>query len=96
MKFPLLDKYRAWRNSHDKIDSATAAALFLAAAALAIAAGTFRWSWLIMDEQIQLRKDYLELKNQQDQLEMNYDAWNGFVDKKINEILQLEEDLKKK
>lgn len=50
-------------------------AIIIAVIALMFAIGTARWSWLLLDEQIQIRKDFMELKNQMDQTNINVDAW---------------------
>jgi hypothetical protein len=55
-------------------------AILIAVLALMFAIGTARWSWLILDEQVALRKDFMKLRNEMDQTNINVDAWLGTVE----------------
>jgi|GEM_PF-1944127 hypothetical protein len=79
------------RSDKPKIPTATVTAILLGVIALAVAAGLFRWSWIILDEQISLRRDFMELQNQQEQLNIQFDFWNG----KLQEERQAIKDLQK-
>lgn len=58
-------------------------AIILAVISLAISAGVARWSWLILDEQIQLRNEVEELKARQDQVGIQYEFWLNELQKKL-------------
>jgi hypothetical protein len=60
-----------------QIDPAAAWALIVSAVALMASLGVARWSWLLLDEQVQLRKDFIELKNEQEQSNIQYEYWLG-------------------
>jgi len=42
---------------------------------LAISVGLIRWSWLLLDEQVRLRKDFVDLSARQDQVGIQYEFW---------------------
>lgn len=58
-----------------KFSNSSAIAIIIAVISLAVAAGVARWSWLMLDEQIQLRKDFEQLKARQDQVGIQYEFW---------------------
>lgn len=60
-----------------QIPNSVAVAIILAVTAFAVAAGVMRWSWLIMDEQIVLRKELNKLEVRQSQVETQYEFWLG-------------------
>lgn len=53
------------------------AALIVSVVALTISIGVARWSWLLLDEQITMRKDFMELRNEQTQTNQQYEYWLG-------------------
>lgn len=57
------------------IPMAAAAAIIISAVSLAASLGTARWSWLLLDEQIKMRKEFMELKNDQEQTKLQYEFW---------------------
>ena len=57
------------------ISGAVMAAIVISTISLVLAAGVARWSWLMLDEQIQLRKDFEKLKNDQAQTQIQYEFW---------------------
>ncbi|MFA6604174.1 MAG: hypothetical protein WCT10_05080 [Patescibacteria group bacterium] len=63
------------KDSADVIPTPTVAAIIIAVFALFIAAGAARWSWYIVDEQIRLRNDFSKLRNEQDQVNTQYEFW---------------------
>jgi hypothetical protein len=62
------------KDSQD-IPLAAAAAIIISAVSLAASLGTARWSWLLLDEQIKLRKEFMEVKNDQEQTTQQYEFW---------------------
>ena len=60
-----------------QIEPAAAAAIIISTIALAASFGVARWSWLLLDEQIALRKDFAALKNEQEQTNLQYEYWLG-------------------
>jgi len=71
---------------------ATAAAIGIAVASLALAAGVCRWSWLIVDEQVRLRQDFMQLKNDQEQLYTQFEFWNQQVQKERRELGEMKKE----
>jgi hypothetical protein len=51
------------------------AAVIISVVALAAALGTARWSWLLLDEQIKLREEFMQLRNTQEQTAIQYEFW---------------------
>lgn len=78
-----------------EIPPATAAAILLAVVALAIAIGVARWSWLILDEQLKLRQDFMDLKTSQEQLNTQFDFWDKKVESERQQLKQEMDALKK-
>jgi len=68
-----------WFSSHkenpDAIPMPVVAAIVIAVFSLFIAVGAARWSWYIVDEQIRLRDDFNKLRNEQDQVNIQYEFW---------------------
>jgi hypothetical protein len=69
-----------FRNKHDdeyqlRFSNSAMIAIVVAAISLAISIGVVRWSWLLLDEQIQLRNDFQELQARQDQVGIQYEFW---------------------
>ena len=58
-----------------EISRAEFAAVIISTVALVFAVGVARWSWLILDEQIELRKEFETLKGRQAQVETQYEVW---------------------
>jgi hypothetical protein len=52
-----------------------AAALIVSALALFVSCGVMRWSWLLLDEQIRIRIEVMDLKNDQEQTKIQYEYW---------------------
>ena len=73
-------------DSKENIPTATAVALIVAVVSLALAAGVCRWSWLIVDEQIRLRRALAELQDSQAQLNTQFEFWNQQIQKERQEI----------
>jgi len=57
------------------IDSWSFAAFVVAFVSLCAAAGVARWSWLLLDEQVALRKEVMKLRSQQEQVHIQYERW---------------------
>ncbi len=85
----MIAKWRACRAQREKVPATTAVALFIAIIALALVAGVARWSWLLMDEQLQLRRDFTDLKSAQDQLNIQFEFWSDQLQKERAEIRKL-------
>ncbi len=79
------------RKSDDKntIPAPTFAAIIISVVSLALAAGVIRWSWIIVDEQVRLRREFVELKSSQDQLNTQFEFWNKQLQKERQEIKEL-------
>ncbi len=54
---------------------AAAAAIIISAVSLAASLGTARWAWLLLDEQIKIRKEFMEIRNDQKQTTQQYEFW---------------------
>lgn len=67
------------KENHNDISAPTAVAILLSTVALAVALGAARWSWYMIDELVQIRQDFNDLKNQQDQLKIQFDFWDQKV-----------------
>lgn len=67
------------KEDRGNISATNAIAILLATLALAVALGAARWSWYMIDELVQLRQDFNDLKNQQDQLKIQFDFWDQKV-----------------
>ncbi len=87
----LVERWRACRAGKNAIPPATAAAIFVSCVALGLAAGLFRWSWLLMDEQLVLRQDLMKLKSSQEQLNIQYEFWSDHLQKERAEIQKLKQ-----
>lgn len=57
------------------IPMAAAAAIIISAVSLAASLGTARWAWLLLDEQIKIRKEFMEIRNDQEQTKQQYEFW---------------------
>jgi len=87
--WPFKKKILTPEEEPERMPYATAAAIIIAVIALALAAGVCRWSWLLMDEQIQLRKDFMQLKNSQDQSNIQYEFWSKEIQKERAQLKDL-------
>ena len=67
------------KNDMNKIPNSVAIAILLAVVALTASLGVARWSWLLLDEQLDLRKELNELRVRQTQVETQYEFWLGQV-----------------
>lgn len=52
-----------------------AVAVVASAMALFVSCGVMRWSWLLLDEQIRMRNEFMGLKNDQEQTKIQYEYW---------------------
>ena len=59
------------------VSAPTAIAIILATIALFTAYGSWRSSWVLLDEQLRLRKDFSALRNDQVQTGIQYEYWLG-------------------
>lgn len=72
-----------WKRSKSKEDdmnripNSIVVAIVLALVALAGSLGVARWSWLLLDEQTDLRREFNELDVRQAQVEVQYEFWLG-------------------
>jgi len=82
----LINKFCADKN----ISGPVMSAIVISVISLALSAGVMRWSWLLLDEQIRLRQDFMRLKNQQDQVNIQYEAWLKKVQQEINKAEELQ------
>lgn len=72
-------------NRGEEIQIPVAVAIFLAAAALAASAvALYIAAGPVMEEQLALRRDFMELKGQQEQVNIQYEAWLNKAKKEIN------------
>ncbi len=62
-------------------------AIVVAVISITISIGVARWSWLILDEQVQLRKEFEELRARQDQVGIQYEFW-------LNQLQEERDDLR--
>ncbi len=74
------------KEPHNEVSAPTAAAILLATLALAVALGAARWSWYMIDELVQLRQDFNDLKNEQDQLKIQFDFWDQKVSSERSQL----------
>jgi hypothetical protein len=72
-----------------QLEPVAAWAIVLSVVALAAALGVARWSWLMLDEQISLRKEFVELKNEQVQTNIQYEYWLGKIRAERDEMRKL-------
>ncbi len=79
------------RKDSDKnnIPAPTVAAIAISVISLALAAGVIRWSWIIVDEQVRLRREFMELKGSQEQLNTQFEFWNRQLQQERQEIREL-------
>ena len=83
------------KEGRTEIPTATVAAVLIAVVALAVSIGVARWSWLILDEQIKLRQDFIDLKTSQEQLNTQFDFWDKKVESERQQLKQEMDALKK-
>jgi hypothetical protein len=81
------------KEEKNAIADSTAATVILAIISLCLALGAARWSWATTEEQIQLRQDFNELKNQQDQLKMQFDFWDAKVTEERRMMKELRDEV---
>jgi hypothetical protein len=85
----LIAKWRACRAGKDSIPPATAVAIFVSIISLGLIIGVTRWSWLLLDEQVRLRQEFMELKAKQEQINIQYEFWSDQLQKERAEIQKL-------
>ena len=87
MYLPFLKK-----GNGEEISFPVAVAVFLAAASLA-AAGVALYiaAGPVLEEQIALRREFMELKGQQEQVNIQYEAWLKKAKKEINAAQAIED-----
>jgi hypothetical protein len=93
MRFPFC------KNRGEEIPFPVAVAIFLSAAALAAGGvGLYIAAGPVMEEQLALRRDFMELKNQQEQVNIQYEAWLNKAKKEITaaQVIQDEASAPKK
>jgi len=71
----------------------TVIAVALSAVALIVSVGCMRWSYLLMDEQIQLRTEFSELQNAQDQLKIQFDHWDAKAGEQRMELRKMIDEM---
>lgn len=59
----------------ESLSRAEFAAVIVAFLSLMVSVGVARWSWLLLDEQIALREEFEQLRNDQKQTEIQYGVW---------------------
>jgi hypothetical protein len=64
-------------------------AIFIAVASLALSLGIMRWSVLILEEQLQLRTEFEQLKNQQNQVNLQYELWLDRLQQEIEDARKI-------
>lgn len=69
--------------------------IILGTLSLCVAIGAARWSWYTVEELIQLRMDFNELRNRQDQLEIQFDYWDQKVSSERTQLKRLRIDAEK-
>ncbi len=85
-----------WPSREDKLKDVnfnypTMIAVILSVISLAIAIGLVRWSWLLLDEQVTLRKDFVDLTARQDQIDIQYEFWLEQLEEDLEEVKTLKE-----
>jgi hypothetical protein len=55
------------------------AAVLVSVFALAVSLGVARWSWLLLDEQIRMRKEFKQMRSDLEQTNTQYEYWLGKV-----------------
>jgi hypothetical protein len=73
------------------IPYSTMVAIVIAAISLLISAGVARWSWLILEEQMELRKELVDLSAKQDQVGIQYEFWLEQLEEDLDEVKAMEE-----
>lgn len=81
-------KFWKKRDPAKQLPPGVAAAIIVSMVALCLSIGVARWSWLMLDEQIRLRKDFADLRNEQDQANIQYEYWNAKVQEERQRIKQ--------
>lgn len=77
------------KESKRTIPGWAAAAIVISTISMAASIGVARWSWLLVEEQISLRQDFMNLKTSQEQLGIQYEFWNKQLQKEREEIKKL-------
>ena len=85
---PLHNQIKNYNKKSDinKIPNSVAVAILLAVIALTTSLGVARWSWLLLDEQLDLRRELNELQMRQTQVETQYEFWLGQVEENLKEL----------
>lgn len=63
----------------DQIPMSTVVALGVAVVSLVTAVGMAKWTLFIVDDLVALRQDFAALRNEQDQLKIQFDYWDQKV-----------------
>lgn len=71
MRFPFFKK----SDLNVDLPKPLAAAVVISVVSLAVSLGIARWSWLLLDEQIELRNEFMLLQNSQEQTRQQYEYW---------------------
>lgn len=77
----------------DQIPASTVVALAIAVVALVTAVGTAKWTLFIVDDLVSLRQDFAALRNEQDQLKIQFDYWDQKVSEERMMIRKLKNDM---
>lgn len=84
------------RKSAKEVSLEMIIAILCSVLALVISVGTVRWSWLLLNEQIQIRKDFMKMQNDVVQMQMTFDAWDAKATAQRQELHTLIEQQKLK
>lgn len=77
---------RSEKTDRKQIPNSVSVAVILSVIALAASFGVARWSWLLLDEQLDLRKELHNLEARQEQVEIQYEFWLGQLEGELDEL----------
>ncbi|HTM68263.1 MAG TPA: hypothetical protein VL426_03090 [Candidatus Binatia bacterium] len=67
--------------------------IIIGTVALCVAIGAARWSWYTVEELISMRQDFNELRNEEDQLKIQFDFWDQKVSDERRMIRQMRDKM---
>ena len=77
----------------DQIPASTVVALAVAVVALITSVGMAKWTLYIVNDLVALRQDFAALRNEQDQLKIQFDYWDQKVMEERSMIRKLKNDM---
>lgn len=82
--------------STEQIPVSTVVAMAVATVAVITAVGVAKWTLFIVEDLVALRQDFATLKNEQEQLKIQFDFWDTQVTKERTMIWKVYDELKAK